>query len=135
MKVWPIFEIVRRVLTYLFLFTMVLYTFSQAIIVADFLLNQAEIAATLCENKDKPEMKCNGKCHLMKELNKDEERKTDESGVITIREIFLFNPSAEIEVVHAPCFHLEKQTPLTKYQRTLCLGIHGDVFHPPTTII
>ena len=31
------------------------------------------IVAELCENKAKPEMHCNGKCHLMKELAKASE--------------------------------------------------------------
>lgn len=29
------------------------------------------IVATLCENRDKPEMNCNGKCYLTKQLAKD----------------------------------------------------------------
>lgn len=31
-------------------------------------LNQKEITAAFCENLDKPELKCNGKCHLMKKM-------------------------------------------------------------------
>ncbi|HEU4716892.1 MAG TPA: hypothetical protein VFU15_03625 [Bacteroidia bacterium] len=37
---------------------------------ADYLLNRNYIANVLCENRDKPKMHCNGKCHLMKELKK-----------------------------------------------------------------
>jgi hypothetical protein len=33
-------------------------------------LNKKYIAEVLCENKDKPEMHCNGKCHLKKQLKK-----------------------------------------------------------------
>ena len=29
------------------------------------------IVSTLCENKDKPEMECNGKCYLTKQLAKE----------------------------------------------------------------
>lgn len=32
------------------------------------------ISNVLCENKDKPKMNCNGKCHLMKELAKTSEQ-------------------------------------------------------------
>ena len=38
--------------------------------VYDYLLNYKYIATVLCVNKDKPEMHCNGKCYLMKELSK-----------------------------------------------------------------
>ena len=33
-------------------------------------INKKYIAEVLCENKDKPEMHCNGKCHLKKQLKK-----------------------------------------------------------------
>lgn len=36
--------------------------------VIEYIVNYDYIVNTLCENKDKPEMQCNGKCHLTKEL-------------------------------------------------------------------
>lgn len=39
--------------------------------VLDYMANYDYIVNTLCENKDKPELKCNGKCHLSKELAKE----------------------------------------------------------------
>ncbi|MGG7037026.1 MAG: hypothetical protein ACI7YS_17800 [Flavobacterium sp.] len=41
--------------------------------VLEYALNYDYIANVLCENKEKKEMKCNGKCHLMKELAKASE--------------------------------------------------------------
>ena len=38
--------------------------------VLDYIINYDYIAKELCENKAKPQMHCNGKCHLMKELAK-----------------------------------------------------------------
>jgi hypothetical protein len=38
----------------------------------NFHLNQKEIIRMECENKDKPEMNCNGKCYLAKQLQKAE---------------------------------------------------------------
>jgi hypothetical protein len=35
-------------------------------------LNRAEIASRYCENKDKPQMKCGGKCQLKKQLRATE---------------------------------------------------------------
>ena len=34
----------------------------------DFLTNQEYIVETLCENKDKPEMNCEGRCYLKKRM-------------------------------------------------------------------
>ena len=38
--------------------------------VLSYFVNYEYIANELCENQDKPEMECNGKCHLKKELAK-----------------------------------------------------------------
>ncbi|NRS90086.1 hypothetical protein HNQ02_003021 [Flavobacterium sp. 7E] len=38
--------------------------------VIDYAVNYEYISQVLCINKAKPELKCNGKCHLMKELAK-----------------------------------------------------------------
>lgn len=36
----------------------------------DYVINKEYIAKILCINKDKPELKCNGKCHLINEIKK-----------------------------------------------------------------
>lgn len=41
-------------------------------IVAWYQANKQYVATTLCENRDKPQMKCCGKCYLRKQLNKTE---------------------------------------------------------------
>ncbi|MBE0391481.1 hypothetical protein [Flavobacterium sp. PL002] len=46
--------------------------------VIDYAVNYEYISQVLCINKAKPELKCNGKCHLMKELAKasDDDKST-----------------------------------------------------------
>ncbi|NHN25380.1 hypothetical protein FIA58_006805 [Flavobacterium jejuense] len=41
--------------------------------VLEYIVNYEYIATELCENVAKPELKCNGKCHLAKELAKASE--------------------------------------------------------------
>ena len=41
--------------------------------VLDYIINYDYIANELCENKAKPELKCNVKCHLVNELAKASE--------------------------------------------------------------
>ena len=43
---------------------------SPAIPMVDYVVNYKHISQDLCENKDKPWMHCNGKCHLKKEIKK-----------------------------------------------------------------
>ena len=39
--------------------------------VVEYAINYDYIISKLCENKDKPEMQCNGKCYLSKQLAKE----------------------------------------------------------------
>ena len=41
--------------------------------IVEYVLNQDYIAEFLCINKEKPELQCNGKCHLVKEIEKQQE--------------------------------------------------------------
>ncbi len=43
-----------------------------------FFINQEEIIALFCENKDKPAMQCNGQCHLAKTLQEQQPNAADE---------------------------------------------------------
>lgn len=43
-------------------------TFGQSYLLISFYLNRAEITEKHCENKDKPELACEGQCHLKKQL-------------------------------------------------------------------
>jgi hypothetical protein len=47
--------------------------------VLDYVINYDYIAKELCENKAKPKLNCNGKCHLMKELAKASEDEAPQS--------------------------------------------------------
>lgn len=67
----------------LFLLAFVALTFSKTFIVAGYYANTAAYAKN-CENKAKPNMRCNGKCQMMKKLKQEEnkdkqnpDRKTD----------------------------------------------------------
>ena len=53
---------------------MALFLFVKPIIpVFEYIVNYDFIVKKLCENKEKPELACNGKCHLAKELAKASE--------------------------------------------------------------
>jgi hypothetical protein len=47
-------------------------TFSKCWLVVGFAINQKTIAATLCENRNKPELSCHGKCYLRKQMANEE---------------------------------------------------------------
>lgn len=60
-------------------------------------LNKTEIIQKFCENKDKPELKCEGTCH-MKKMMLDEGSEPGEEPIIEIPEIQLFIESIGFQI-------------------------------------
>jgi len=106
-----------------------LQSFGQMIILINFKINQEYIARVLCENKDKPEMKCNGKCHLNKQLKADEQKQTQLPPQVKLKEVLQIavetlrlNP-VKPGGVGAPAAFL--------YDGNVLKGFHLLVFQPP----
>lgn len=59
----------KQVFTYVLLFSLVVRPLFIVGHIAYYELNIDYITEKFCENKDKPQLQCNGKCHLAKELS------------------------------------------------------------------
>lgn len=104
--------------------------FSAYFIALDYRLNKAYIAGNLCENRDKPEMKCEGRCYLCKKLKKEQkdnqenpERKTDNRS-----ELVLERPVFGVP----PVFALIISTQYPSFDEAICDEYTARFFHPPT---
>lgn len=69
--------LLNRCIAFLLLLAFGAMSFSQAVVEVNFYANQATIAKTLCENRDKPMMHCNGRCQLCKRLAKQDNQDKD----------------------------------------------------------
>lgn len=70
---------IRSLTAYLLIANLLLTQSTRFVIYAGFKLNQGYIASVLCENRDKPVLKCEGKCYLSKKLKQaDEKEKSQE---------------------------------------------------------
>jgi hypothetical protein len=63
----------KRYLSIALLFCFLTPLFLKVGILSNYLVQYKYYVEVLCENKNKPELKCNGKCHLAKELKTVEE--------------------------------------------------------------
>jgi hypothetical protein len=59
------------------------------LIYINFVANQDYIAKNLCENRNRPEMKCNGKCQLCKRLKAED--KKENKGLPAMKDLKLFS--------------------------------------------
>lgn len=63
---------------YINIFFLVIYTlsiFMPVIPLVEYVINYDYISEVLCENKDKPQMSCSGKCYLQKQMKTTIEKK------------------------------------------------------------
>jgi hypothetical protein len=70
---------VRQFLTYTLIASLLLQLFSREAIVMSFELNREFIAKTLCENRDRPQLNCDGQCYLAKKLKAQHDREDRET--------------------------------------------------------
>jgi hypothetical protein len=54
--------------------------------IVDYLINKDYIAEHYCVNKDKPEMECDGKCYLIKQLHQASEDHEKPTSVVSLKE-------------------------------------------------
>ena len=109
---------------------MMLQVFSTSLILLNYGINQTSIIENFCVNKEEPELECNGKCHLKKQITADTKKKSETpatlselvSFVLTVEEIadFTFDFNSSQSVVFNSLY-LEGD-----YSNTL-----QSIFHPP----
>ncbi len=68
----------KRLVIYLVLVCTISANFSMLFIYAGFVVNKNFIASTLCENRNKPWLHCNGRCYLMKKIKQAEDKEKGE---------------------------------------------------------
>jgi hypothetical protein len=101
---------------------------SRFFVFAGFEINKGYIAATLCENRAKPELHCNGKCYLMKKLKQVEQKENNQerqSQKNLFQEAF-YTSSYAIK------FHSQLLFTIPVPNNRISLpAIHGSLFRPP----
>ena len=104
--------------------------------VLEYVVNYDYIVNELCENKLKPELKCNGKCHLTKELAKASEGNSDNSSdkKITFEqtEIVFFQ---EIKPIEIRQIYFLNETSIGNNYSNLCFHLNDCAFFQPPTFI
>ncbi|MEH0158459.1 hypothetical protein V6R21_30680 [Limibacter armeniacum] len=97
----------------------------------DYELRKDFITEYFCINKDKPELHCNGQCHLMKEVEQtsSEQKKKAEKPISTV--VYLIQEMTQVaaqEKTVLPLLAIKHTTPYT--QKLFDFYTHN-IFHPP----
>jgi len=95
----------------------------------DYLARRSYIIEKFCENKDKPEMACNGKCHLNEKVRENES--SSESDQIPVSKRQWKQPEFLLGTWHNDLFLSEQLASGTSYINYYEYQYSESVFHPP----
>lgn len=97
----------------------------QLSMVSVYLLNQDFITEKFCVNKDKPELECNGKCHMKDVMAQQEEKNDVQYNGESFVMVFFEECIQEMPVLVAT----QKSSHLVV--KTLSSSYEGEMFQPP----
>ena len=103
---------------------------AKSVIFLSFKFNQKELAATVCENKDKPKSCCAAKCYLEKEIKKEDKRQSDSSSSLKDKTEKVELKTGFVTFVFAPAIAAKQM--ITSKSGDLPDAIYFSIFHPPS---
>jgi hypothetical protein len=104
----------------------------------EYVINYDYIVKELCENKEKPVLQCNGKCHLAKQLAKaaEDEKPISSSKNQNLKqevEILFYQDFKAVSFVKSSVFTNKDIN--ADYQNLYSLTAIQSTFHPPTFLV
>jgi hypothetical protein len=99
----------------------------------NYLVNQAEITKQFCENKAKPKLNCNGKCHLAKQFAKQDkqEKSTSETQKFKVESVEITAQMNEPITFVYPIQSISTNNHYA-YSEARSDAHLVEIFHPPT---
>lgn len=120
----------RHLISYIILLTLLLQTFSVYLLKADYVLNQ-QLYEQQCINKQKPALKCHGKCQMAKKMAEAEKKEQQQSGnknkQTGLDEIVLTISYSDFSLYRNSI----SSSIRTSVSDVSIRGFYGDVFQPP----
>jgi hypothetical protein len=122
---------VKRFLAFFLTALMLLQTLGQEVLVVNYQLNKARITELYCINKARPQLKCNGKCHLAKQLRKTNgsDKKAPVEGMAKVKYEVL--PTAALVLAVPQHWPLPARHFPALWVAGCATGTGLGVFHPP----
>jgi len=126
-----VLQLLKKIIAIIACLGILLQTFSQVVIVAEYYANKDFIAKNLCENRDKPMMHCNGKCCLKKKLAKEAGNQAPSPRNQKYEQVVnLFCADTKFEIQHGVPTNVSNQYFSNNDLRTF--SFHPSIFHPPS---
>ena len=123
----------RQIVPILFVFLIILQPINTVKIYVSFKINQDQIAKTLCVKKEIKNNGCNGKCHLMKELKKAEDKEEKRFPRPQKEKLELLYCQIYTNTNHqsSPDITISRVKPPVRYEVSVSSKHLGEIFKPP----
>jgi hypothetical protein len=115
---------------YIALFLAILFLLqpvSKVLYVVDYSLNKAYIISTYCINREKPQLACEGKCHLTKQLTKAGQ--AEKAHLVKEKIKILYFMGSVLSFLASPA--KTGSSVHTLYLLSYSFGVAQRIFHPP----
>lgn len=118
----------KNLVVYFLLIAFFMQNTAKLFILINFKINQDQIAQTQCENRNKPEMGCEGCCCLKKQLKKQEKKENRLPSLLKEKiEYNIYIVKNKLPLY----FQKNKSTQTFNYLVREVIGISNKIFHPP----
>ena len=122
----------RFIAATIFIFLLLTQIFSKWILVADYSINKKIIAEKLCENRDNPTLKCDGKCQLAKKLASEEDQNNKTSSGSSIAKTSFSEVVVNDTVLLTAFTESASSTTFSNfYLAAMPAPFPTSIFHPP----
>ncbi len=118
----------KRITAMLLLIALLTANYSYFFVYAGFELNKKYIATTLCENRDKPQLHCEGKCYFMKKIKQavEKEKSAERQAQKNLfQEVFYATESTQV------FYNQLIRQIITPYQYSNQSASPGSIYQPP----
>lgn len=112
------------------LLTVLVSIFHKTLIIGSFYARKAYIIEFLCENRQKPELHCDGKCYLKKQMNDTEKEKNNVPNFPVLEEnvTFYYQTIYQFEFLNPVA---NNRSVFLQYQIPQTESPLSDIFRPP----
>lgn len=117
----------KQQLTYLVLLVYLISLIKPIYPVINYVINYDYIATILCINKEKPKSNCNGKCHVVKQLDKG---KTKQQKQLQLKD-FEFDKYIKISNSKYQLHFVVDENRQFIYKEHKYANYYNDIFRPP----
>jgi len=120
----------KSVISLLLLLAFTVQTFNNIFIVADYFVNTVAYAKN-CENKAIPQLRCNGKCQMMKMLKKEQKKEQQNPERKLENKNGIFTHQISSQCIAPAVNYVVKAFPVLEHIKAI--DISNAIFHPPAS--